>query len=68
MGRQFTQLERRIAGAQGLLLAKMSEFAAHVTADNPKAAERTRDETSAALESYFDLTDESVTEAMKKGY
>ena len=68
MRQQFTPLERRVAGAQALLLAKMSEFGAHVTADNRTAAERTRDEAAAALESYFDLTDQSIAAVMKKGY
>ena len=68
MGHQITADERRVAGAQALLLAKMAEFGAHVVADNRKAAERTREEASAALEAYFDLTDQSIMAAMKKGY
>jgi len=45
----------------------MAEFGAHVVANNCMAAERTRDEASAALESYFDLTGQSVSAAMEKG-
>lgn len=39
MAQQFTALERRVAGAYALLLAKMAEFSAHVTADNNGVAE-----------------------------
>ncbi len=37
MGHQISADERRVAGAQALLLAKMSEFVAHAVADNRKA-------------------------------
>ncbi|MFY0399987.1 hypothetical protein [Brevundimonas naejangsanensis] len=65
---KLTADERRVAGAQALLLAKMSEFGAHIVADNREAAERTRNEASAALDSFFDLTDVTVTAAMKRGF
>lgn len=65
---KLTVDERRVAGAQALLLAKMSEFGAHIVADNREAAERSRNEASAALDAFFDLTDLAVTAALKRGF
>ncbi|NWE53317.1 hypothetical protein [Brevundimonas sp. P7753] len=68
MGHRISADERRVAGAHALLLAKIAEFGAHVVADNHKAAQRSRDKAPAALEAYFDLTDQSNTAAMMRGY
>ncbi|MBK1968126.1 hypothetical protein JIX59_02085 [Brevundimonas diminuta] len=65
---KLTADERRVAGAQALLLAKMSEFGAHIMADNREAAERSRNEASAALDAFFDLTDLTVKAALKRGF
>ena len=43
-------LERRALGAEQLMTAKITEFAAHLTAGDRSAAERARTEALAALE------------------
>lgn len=68
MARRFSDLERRVAGAQGRLLAKMAEFPACVTAGDKPGAERCRLEATALLESFFDLSDQAVQEMLKRGY
>lgn len=65
---KFTITMRRAAGAQALMLAKMSEFGAHVTADNRLAADRARTEAAAALDSFFDLSDMAIREDLAQGY
>nr|WP_295238108.1 hypothetical protein [uncultured Brevundimonas sp.] len=53
-------LERRAMGAEQLMTAKISEFAAHLTAGDRTAAERARTDALAALEAHLDLTDQLI--------
>lgn len=55
-------LERRAMGAEQLMTAKITEFAAHLTAGDRSAAERARTEAIAALEVHLDLTDQLITQ------
>lgn len=55
-------LERRAMGAEQLMTAKITEFAAHLTAGDQSAAERTRTEAIAALEVHLDLTQQLITQ------
>lgn len=55
-------LERRAMGAEQLMTAKITEFAAHLTAGDRSAAERARTEAIAALEVRLDLTDQLITQ------
>lgn len=55
-------LERRAMGAEQLMTAKITEFAAHLTAGDRSAAERARTEATAALEVHLDLTDQLITQ------
>lgn len=54
-------LERQAAGAEQLMSAKITEYAAHLMADNRPAADRARTEAIAALEAHLDLTDRLIT-------
>lgn len=47
-------------GAEQLMTAKITEFAAHLTAGDRSAAERARTEAIAALEVHLDLTDQLI--------
>ncbi len=49
-------------GAEQLMTAKITEFAAHLTAGDRSAAERARTEATAALEAHLDLTDQLITQ------
>ncbi len=53
-------LERRAMGAEQLMSAKITEFAAHLTAGDRIAAERARTDALAALEAHLDLTDQLI--------
>ncbi len=55
-------LERRAMGAEQLMTAKITEFAAHLTAGDRSAAERARTEAIAALEVHLDLTHQLITQ------
>lgn len=55
-------LERRAMGAEQLMTAKITEFAAHLTAGDRSAAERARTEAIAALEVHLDLTHRLITQ------
>lgn len=51
-------LEQRVMGAEQLMTAKITEFAAHLTAGDRSAADRARTAAIAALEVHLDLTDQ----------
>lgn len=53
-------LERRAMGAEQLMTAKITEFAAHLTAGDRSAAERARTEAIAALEVHMGFTDQLI--------
>ncbi|QCQ97735.1 hypothetical protein [Brevundimonas sp. SGAir0440] len=55
-------LERRAMGAEQLMTAKITEFAAHLTAGDRSAAERARTEAIGALEVHLDQTDQLITQ------
>lgn len=55
-------LERRAMGAEQLMTAKITEFAAHLTAGDRPAAEQARNDALAALEAHLDLTDQLITQ------
>lgn len=55
-------LERRAMGAEQLVAAKVTEFAAHLTAGNREAAEWARIDAAVALELHFDLTDQLISQ------
>lgn len=55
-------LERRAMGAEQLMTAKITEFAAHLTAGDRAGAERARTDALAALEAHLDLTDQLITQ------
>lgn len=61
-GMDHGTLERRAMGAEQLMTAKITEFAAHLTAGDRSAAERARTEAIAALEVHLDLTDQLITQ------
>ncbi len=48
-------------GAEPRMTAKISEFAAHLTAGDRSAAERVRTEAVAALDVHLDLTNRLIT-------
>lgn len=51
-------------GAEQLMSAKITEFAAHLMAGDRAAAERARDDAIAALEAHLDLTDQLISRTM----
>lgn len=55
-------LERRAMGAEQLMTAKVTEFAAHLTAGDRSAAEHARTEAIATLEVHLDLTGQLITQ------
>lgn len=66
--KQLTDLERRVAGAQGRLLAKMSEFAGWAVTDDEAGMTACRAEASALLEAFFDLSHQATAALVKRGY
>lgn len=57
-------LERRAMGAEQLMSAKITEFAAHLMSGDRSAAEQARTEALAALEAHLDLTDRLIDQRM----
>ncbi len=66
--KQLTDLERRVAGTQGRLLAKMSEFSGWAVTDDETGMTACRAEASALLEAFFDLSHQATAEMLKRGY
>lgn len=62
---KLSATERRIAGAQARLLAKMSEFTGWAVVGDQAGMTTCREEASALLDSFFDLTETGVAEHLR---